>query len=50
MLNTSILGLMNGELLHWLSLVLALGAVTVWAFMRKRKKRFEKDSKIPFEE
>ena len=33
---------------HWLILSAFVGIV-IWAFGRKRKKRFEKDARIPFE-
>jgi cbb3-type cytochrome oxidase subunit 3 len=33
---------------HWILIVAFVGAV-VWAFGRKRKARFEKDGRIPFE-
>jgi cbb3-type cytochrome oxidase subunit 3 len=33
---------------HWILIVAFVGAV-VWAFGRKRKARFEKDARIPFE-
>ena len=33
---------------HWLILAAFVGIV-IWAFGRKRKKRFEKDAMIPFE-
>jgi cytochrome c oxidase cbb3-type subunit IV len=39
------------DYIAYLILVAALfGGVLVWAFGRKRKKRFEEDAKIPFEE
>ena len=34
---------------HWL-LIIAFIGVVIWAFGRKRKARFEKDARIPFEE
>ena len=34
---------------HWI-LIAALVGIVVWAFGRKRKARFEKDAKIPFED
>jgi len=30
--------------------IVLFGGALVWAFGRKRKKRFEKDGRIPFEE
>jgi cytochrome c oxidase cbb3-type subunit 4 len=30
-------------------LIVAFVAIILWVFARKRKKRFEKDAKIPFE-
>jgi cbb3-type cytochrome oxidase subunit 3 len=33
---------------HWLIIIAFLGIV-IWAFGRKRKGRFEKDARIPFE-
>jgi len=33
---------------HWLILAAFVGIV-IWAFGRKRKKRFEKDARIPFD-
>lgn len=40
---------MNGTLYLLLLIVLFIGVV-IWAFGRKRKARFEKDARIPFEE
>ena len=34
---------------HWLIIIAFLGVV-IWAFGRKRKVRFEKDARIPFED
>jgi len=34
---------------HWLIVVAFIG-VAIWVFRRKRKPRFEKDSRIPFED
>ena len=34
---------------HWI-LIAAFVGIVVWAFGRKRKARFEKDAKIPFED
>jgi cbb3-type cytochrome oxidase subunit 3 len=31
-------------------LIAAFAAIVVWAFGRKRKKRFEKDARIPFDD
>lgn len=36
-------------LIYYLLLIVAFIAIVVWAFGRKRKARFEKDAKIPFE-
>jgi cytochrome c oxidase cbb3-type subunit 4 len=36
-------------LIYYLLLIVAFVAIVVWAFGRKRKARFEKDAKIPFE-
>lgn len=33
---------------HWI-LIVAFAAIVIWAFGRKRKARFEKDARIPFE-
>ena len=33
-----------------LVLIALFGGVLVWAFGRKRKKRFEEDAKMPFQE
>ena len=40
---------MNGTLYLLLLIVLFIGVV-IWAFGRKRKARFERDARIPFEE
>jgi len=40
---------MELTLYHWLLIVAFIGVV-IWAFGRKRKKRFEKDAKIPFDD
>ena len=37
-------------LVYLILLVAMLGGVVVWAFGRKRKKRFEEDAKIPLRE
>ncbi len=52
MLNTSVVAAITnpGEVIYWLVFLVALAAVTAWAFGRKRKRRFEEDAKIPFEE
>ena len=36
--------------LYHLLLIAAFIGVVIWAFGRKRKKRFEKDAKIPFDD
>jgi len=36
-------------LIYYLLLIVAFIGIFVWAFGRKRKARFEKDAKIPFE-
>ena len=36
-------------LIYTLLLIAAFVGIVVWAFGRKRKARFEKDAKIPFE-
>ncbi len=38
------------SVVYLLALVALFGGVLVWAFGRKRKKRFEEDAKIPFKE
>jgi cbb3-type cytochrome oxidase subunit 3 len=40
---------MNFTIYHGLIIVAFVGVV-VWAFGSKRKKRFEKDAKIPFDD
>ena len=40
---------MEWTLYHWI-LIAAFIGIVVWAFGRKRKTRFEKDGKIPFDE
>ena len=40
---------MDLTIYHWI-LIAALIGVVIWAFGRKRKARFEKDAKIPFED
>jgi cbb3-type cytochrome oxidase subunit 3 len=37
-------------IVYLLVLVALFGGVLVWAFGRKRKKRFEEDAKMPFKE
>ena len=37
-------------IIYLLVLIALFGAVLVWAFGRKRKKRFEVDAKMPFQE
>lgn len=39
---------MELSIYHWLIIAAFIG-VLVWAFGRKRKARFEKDARIPFE-
>jgi cytochrome c oxidase cbb3-type subunit 4 len=36
-------------LIYYLLLIVAFVGIVVWAFGRKRKARFERDAKIPFE-
>lgn len=36
-------------MLYYLILIVAFIAIVVWAFGRKRKARFERDARIPFE-
>ena len=36
--------------IYHLILIAALIGIAVWAFGRKRKARFEKDAKIPFDD
>jgi cytochrome c oxidase cbb3-type subunit IV len=40
---------MNLAIYQWILIAMFIGIV-VWAFGRKRKKRFEKDAKIPFDD
>lgn len=35
---------------YLLGLIALIAGVLVWAFGRKRKKRFEQDARIPFED
>jgi len=37
-------------IIYLLVLIALFGGVLVWAFGRKRKKRFEEDAKMPFQE
>ena len=37
-------------IVYLLVLIALFGGVLVWAFGRKRKKRFEEDAKLPFQE
>ena len=37
-------------IVYLLALAALFGGVLVWAFGRKRKKRFEEDGKMPFQE
>ena len=39
---------MELSIYHWLIIAAFIGVV-VWAFGRKRKARFEKDARIPFD-
>jgi len=39
---------MDLTIYHWI-LIAAFVAIVIWAFGRKRKARFEKDAKIPFD-
>jgi cytochrome c oxidase cbb3-type subunit IV len=34
---------------HWL-IIAAFAGIVIWAFGRKRKARFEKDARIPFDD
>ena len=38
------------DVLYLVLLVALFGGVVIWAFGRKREKRFEDDAKIPFRE
>jgi cbb3-type cytochrome oxidase subunit 3 len=38
------------SIVYLLVLIALFGGVLVWAFGRKRKKRFEEDAKMPFQE
>jgi cbb3-type cytochrome oxidase subunit 3 len=38
------------DFVYLILLVALFGGVVVWAFSRKRKKRFEDDAKMPFRE
>ena len=40
---------MDLTIYHWILIALCVGIV-VWVFARKRKARFEKNAKIPFDE
>ena len=40
---------MDLTIYHWL-LIAAFFGVVIWAFGRKRKARFEKDARIPFDD
>ena len=35
------------QLIYGILLLVALGAIVVWVYARKRKARFEQDAKIP---
>jgi cytochrome c oxidase cbb3-type subunit IV len=39
---------MHLTIYHWL-VIIALIGIVIWAFGRKRKARFEKDGRIPFD-
>jgi cytochrome c oxidase cbb3-type subunit 4 len=41
---------MQTQTLYLLILFIAFIGIVVWAFGRKRKARFERDARIPFEE
>ncbi len=41
--------MMDLEIYQWV-LIAAFIGIVVWAFGRKRKARFKKDAKIPFED
>jgi len=38
------------ELIYGVLLLVALGAIVVWVYARKRKARFEQDAKIPLDD
>lgn len=38
------------ELIYGILLLVALGAIVVWVYARKRKARFERDAKIPLDD
>ena len=40
---------MDLTIYHWL-LIAAFIGIVIWVFSRKRKARFQKDAKIPFDE
>jgi cytochrome c oxidase cbb3-type subunit 4 len=40
---------MDLSIYHWL-LIAAFVGIVIWAFGRKRKARFEKDARIPFDD
>ena len=40
---------MNLTIYHWILIAVFIGIV-IWVFSRKRKARFQKDAKIPFDE
>lgn len=42
-------GLAMDALIYTLLLIVAFVGIVVWAFGRKRKARFERDARIPFE-
>jgi len=40
---------MELSIYHWL-IIAAFVGIVIWAFGRKRKARFEKDARIPFDD
>jgi cytochrome c oxidase cbb3-type subunit IV len=40
----------SGYVIYLLVLIALFGGVLIWAYGRKRKKRFEDDGRIPFRE
>jgi cbb3-type cytochrome oxidase subunit 3 len=40
---------MDLTIYHWILIAVFIGIV-IWVFSRKRKARFQKDAKIPFDE
>ncbi|MGB6222015.1 cbb3-type cytochrome oxidase subunit 3 [Haloferula sp.] len=41
---------MDLTIYHWLLIVLAFFGIVIWVFSKKRKARFERDSRIPFDD